>query len=88
MLNLSIHTIKGIFKRAHKYYKTPYHHEISEAFENMHGLDAVEKLQYHPNDSVYKKSIKFLELYFEKIDPFNAQALTAHYWIEFALFIC
>ena len=23
MLNLSIHTIKGIFKRAHKHYKTP-----------------------------------------------------------------
>jgi hypothetical protein len=79
MLNLSIHTIKGIFKRAQKYYKTPYHHEISIAFEKMLGIDAVEKLQYHPNNSVYKKSIKFLELYFEKIDPFNAQSLIANY---------
>lgn len=79
MLNLSIHTIKGIFKRAHKHYKTPYNHDISVAFENMLGLDQVEKLLYHPNNSVYKKSLKFLELYFEKIDPCISQALTAHY---------
>jgi hypothetical protein len=45
----------------------------------MLGLDQVEKLLYHPNNSVYKKSLKFLELYFEKIDPFISQALTAHY---------
>jgi hypothetical protein len=79
MLNLSIHTIKGIFKRAHKHYKTPYNHDISVTFESMLGLDQVEKLLYHPNNSVYKKSLKFLELYFEKIDPFISQALTAHY---------
>jgi hypothetical protein len=79
IVKLALHTMILIFKRAAKFYKTRYNHEISVAFEAMHGIDSVEKLLYHPSNPVYKLGIKFLERNFEKIETSMALTLTALY---------
>jgi hypothetical protein len=66
LLSLTLHSLGRLFKKARKQLSNK-DNEVSRVFEDMGGIDACELLQYHPKDRVYRRVIKFLLQYFDRV---------------------
>ena len=66
LLSLTLHSLSRLFKKACKHFSAK-DNEVSRVFEDMGGIDACEQLQYHQKDRVYRRVIKFLLKYFDRV---------------------
>jgi hypothetical protein len=64
---LAVRTLKKFFNAAIYFFGGSLDNPVSQAFEFLGGLDAMEKLQYHNSHKVYISALNFLERFFETL---------------------
>ena len=69
LVELALVAIKDMFKKARKRFNNK-DNEVTRKFEDLKGIDALEKLQYHPSISVYEKALQLLLKNFDKESTF------------------